>query len=230
MQNVIINKLIVPTYEVISKVVSNPSIKISPDTNLIQLMVMMFTPIAAALLTYYLTTRWQLRINKEIREREENNTRVSLKYEIFHNFYQMIDLGRVAIDVKEYYLSHYYIKKIIYLEPNFTAFNAMLSNALISAVKDDKDKIFSIYNFIREYDLVYKRYIFLIDNLKLSDNIQKDVVVMTDSIEKLASIQKQTFNVRYLDKISFLSKTEWSEFNKESDLIWQPEKAKSNEA
>ncbi|MFA6170508.1 MAG: hypothetical protein WCW67_05020 [Candidatus Margulisiibacteriota bacterium] len=206
-----IKNLIIPTIEVIAKVAPTPQIKSILETNLIQL--------GLTFLAFILTIIgfWIKETFFDKRPKEEA-TRRALKYEIFHNFYQMIDLGRVSEDIKTTLTSKHLLKRLIYVDPVFVAFDSMIRNALFSAVKKDEGRIFSIYNFMREYNLVYKRYI---ENLERTAPTAEEVIVKElDKIIALSRIQKEALLNQYLDKISFLSKKDWEEFNEEDAQVW----------
>lgn len=157
----------------------------------------------------------------------------ALKYEIFSNAYEFIDLIRVAENSKDRAQKNEYpLRSIIYSEPRFNAFDAMISNALSGAIKKSNEETSLIYSIFREYDTVFKRKIATIDNI-LSDYSLKGLESMTafdqaaffkyglpayifycDEIIIWATTFKKSYKEKFLKVIDFLSEREWKSFVK----------------
>jgi len=227
-QEVIIKSLIVnPTVEVM------PLLKIIPQTDWFVIIAMIFAPIIAALSTYFLTIFYQ----SQNRKGQEKSIKIAMKYELFNNFYEMKDVGRVATSAKKMFddsskpIYPQDFSKIIYSPPLFTAFEAMISNNLLAAVVNEEKKVFFIYSFLREYDLAYKQLLEEIDRVFMTarDGVdlmpyqKKEVSRKLHSLIHWADTLEKAFEggeekLGYLDSISFLSREEWEDFKKRNPL------------
>ncbi|MFA5035327.1 MAG: hypothetical protein WC500_06080 [Candidatus Margulisiibacteriota bacterium] len=208
MQKILINQLVIPSFEVAARVVSNLSV------------LQLWTPYITIVLTaglgifaYLFTQRWP----------QEKAIKIAIKYEIYHNFYQMIDCGYCA---KHLLINHQIIVEsglkpggaIIYCEPYYIAFEAMMRNGLMSAFKNREDALFSLYESIREYDSTYRFWVEKVNN-------PEKVVNIPDVLKKIVGLAEQQEKKlsEYFDKLDFISKEGWDVFKAEGKKIWNRE-------
>jgi len=162
-------------------------------------------------------------------EPQEKAVIISIKYEIYRNMYQMSDLGRAANDGLEGYeknkvLIEAAIKaggrwgyRLIYCEPYYIAFEAMIRNGLISAFKDSEDALFSLYEVFREYDSMYK---FLVESVNSPENAGAigKISASLDQIIDIVEQQEKVLN-EYFAKLDFISKDEWEKFREDKKKV-----------
>ena len=217
MQKIIIDNLIVPSHEVIARVVSNPSIKIATETNWWQIGAMILAPLLAAFVTYWLTIKVFKNNEDYKKEIQKSNIELALKYEIFNNVYQIVDMKRVAEKTREIMANTNKMSALIYIEVGYVAFNSMIQNNLISCADQDAERLFQLYSLLREYDLAIKRLIADIENApKTCNDAEIYRGAISKNMEKIvnwaAALEEKC--ERLFKNISFLNLDEWGKFKK----------------
>lgn len=219
MQNIVIDKVILPTVEVMARVVSMPN-RPFWDSQICAVII----GALSSLLGIWLVERWK-------KNGQEASIRTALKHEIYNNFYEMISMKKVRRikELLEKRLSLeapvYRPERILYSEPTFNSFNSMISNNILSAIKREEELVFSLYTFLRQHDSKIKELLDVIDRVKYEvsesfkdpDNFKefKEFVAYPyDSLIGVSELVRETFekNDGYLDKISFLNREEWYKF------------------
>lgn len=166
-----------------------------------------------AILIYLWTQRWP----------QERAMKMAIKYEIYHNFYQMMDCGYCAKRLLKRHQKMVAngaepIHSIIYCEPYYIAFEAMMKNGLMSAFTSKEDALFSLYELIREYDATYRCWVDKVNNPEKIGDI-------TQVLEKIIGLAEQLEKKlkEYFDKLDFLSNEGWDIFKAEAKKIWDRE-------
>ncbi|MFA4967641.1 MAG: hypothetical protein WC624_05430 [Candidatus Margulisiibacteriota bacterium] len=206
MQQVIIRNVTVPTMEIIAK------------TGSIQL----WMPIIAALFSTFMGAilavgvYWWTQIRPQ-----QKAIKIAIKYEIYRNFYQMIDLGYCSKCLLDIYVNSAKIGvkaggKLIYCKPHYIVFEAMIKNGLVAAFNNREDALFSLYEAIREYDSTLKDFVSDVNDPEKGQRISQ----VLESIIRLAEQIENKLD-GYFDKLDFLNKDEWGKFREENKNIWE---------
>jgi len=175
---------------------------------------MVISPLAAAWLTYYLTTKWQ----SNIESNKIKGLSKALEHEIYHNIFEMIDLDRVAGVIDKYSEKYDVIESpdlesifdyLEYNKPIYWAFETIVKNAF-NSFRDSSTEIFLLYNEIRDYDRRLSKKV--AELVGYSGPLETIVFEKMNTIKSLAKELLKTFESEYLQSIEFISVKGWEDY------------------